>query len=65
MAFIKAFMQWLLRMLYRVTINGLDNYKDAGDRVLIVANHASYLDGVLLAVFLPDRDNLYSRQSRS
>jgi len=41
--------------LYRVSIKGLNNYKEAGDRVLIVANQASYLDGVLLAVFLPDR----------
>jgi acyl-[acyl-carrier-protein]-phospholipid O-acyltransferase / long-chain-fatty-acid--[acyl-carrier-protein] ligase len=55
MAFIKAFLQWLFRRLYRVSIKGLSNYKEAGDRVLIVANHASYLDGVLLAVFLPDR----------
>ncbi|HEU4640075.1 MAG TPA: 1-acyl-sn-glycerol-3-phosphate acyltransferase, partial [Candidatus Binatia bacterium] len=55
MAFIKAFLQWLFRRLYRVSIKGLNNYKEAGDRVLIVANHASYLDGVLLAVFLPDR----------
>ena len=55
MAFIKAFLQWLFRRLYRVSIKGLNNYKEAGDRVLIVANHASYLDGILLAVFLPDR----------
>ncbi len=55
MEFIKAFLQRLFRMLYRVTISGLDNYEKAGDRVLIVANHASYLDGVLLAIFLPDR----------
>ncbi len=41
-------------MLYRVKITGLDNYVNAGQRVLIVANHTSFLDPLLLGVFLPD-----------
>jgi acyl-[acyl-carrier-protein]-phospholipid O-acyltransferase/long-chain-fatty-acid--[acyl-carrier-protein] ligase len=32
----------------------MDNYLLAGDRVLIVANHTSYLDPLLLWAFLPD-----------
>jgi acyl-[acyl-carrier-protein]-phospholipid O-acyltransferase/long-chain-fatty-acid--[acyl-carrier-protein] ligase len=51
--------RWLLRgalrIAYRVDVVGLENYALAGDRVLVVANHTSFLDAVLLAVFLPDR----------
>jgi acyl-[acyl-carrier-protein]-phospholipid O-acyltransferase/long-chain-fatty-acid--[acyl-carrier-protein] ligase len=43
-----------LTLLFRVKIIGLDNYRQAGERVLIVANHVSFLDPLLLGVFLPD-----------
>ncbi len=45
----------LLRVFYRVHVVGLENYALAGQRVLVIANHTSFLDAVLLAVFLPDR----------
>jgi acyl-[acyl-carrier-protein]-phospholipid O-acyltransferase / long-chain-fatty-acid--[acyl-carrier-protein] ligase len=45
----------LLRLLYRVTVTGLEHFHQAGPRVLVVANHTSFLDAVLLALFLPDR----------
>ena len=54
-----AFGRWLLRnvlkLAYRVQVTGLEHYEAAGKRVLIVANHTSFLDAALLAVFLPDR----------
>lgn len=43
-----------MRVLYRVEVSGLENYKKAGDRVLIIANHTSLLDGVLLYAWLPE-----------
>jgi acyl-[acyl-carrier-protein]-phospholipid O-acyltransferase/long-chain-fatty-acid--[acyl-carrier-protein] ligase len=43
----------VLTLIYRVEIKGLDNYPKAGNRVLIVANHTSFLDPLLLWVFLP------------
>ena len=55
MKLVKAFLRRLLGILYRVKVNGLRHYHQAGDRVLIIANHTSYLDALLLAVFLPDR----------
>jgi acyl-[acyl-carrier-protein]-phospholipid O-acyltransferase/long-chain-fatty-acid--[acyl-carrier-protein] ligase len=50
---LKSFFQWLLRLLYRVEISGLENYREAGERVLIVANHCSFLDPLLIGVFAP------------
>lgn len=51
---LKTFLRLLLTLLYRVEVTGLEHYARAGDRVLIVANHNSFLDPLLLGVFLPD-----------
>ncbi|MGR8998019.1 MAG: AMP-binding protein [Gammaproteobacteria bacterium] len=51
---LKKILRWLLILLYKVDITGLDNYEKAGKRVLIIANHTSFLDPLLLGVFLPD-----------
>ncbi len=52
---LKGALAWLLRLAYRVELRGLDNYKAAGERTVIVANHVSFLDAALLACFLPGR----------
>jgi acyl-[acyl-carrier-protein]-phospholipid O-acyltransferase/long-chain-fatty-acid--[acyl-carrier-protein] ligase len=51
----RSLLRTVLRIAYRVEVSGLENYARAGNRVLIVANHTSFLDAALLAVFLPDR----------
>ena len=51
---LKLFLRCLLRLLYRVEVTGMEHYRQAGKRVLIVANHVSLLDGVLLYAWLPD-----------
>jgi len=51
---LKAFLQWLLTFLYKVEVRGMENFHNAGDRVLIIANHSSLLDPLLLGVFLPE-----------
>jgi acyl-[acyl-carrier-protein]-phospholipid O-acyltransferase/long-chain-fatty-acid--[acyl-carrier-protein] ligase len=51
---LKKTLRWLLILIYKVEIKGMDNYKKAGKRVLIISNHTSFLDPLLLGVFLPD-----------
>lgn len=51
---LKKCLHWLLTFIYKVEVKGLDNYYNAGNRVLIIANHTSLLDALLLGVFLPD-----------
>lgn len=52
---LKSLLRKLFTKLYKVEIKGLENYEKAGNRVLIVANHLSFLDAILLAIFLPDK----------
>ena len=54
-AIVKAALAAVLRILYRVKVRGTDNLKKAGKRAVIVANHVSFLDGVLLGAFLPTK----------
>ncbi|MEG3638902.1 acyl-[ACP]--phospholipid O-acyltransferase [Magnetococcus sp. PR-3] len=46
-------LRMVLRLLFRVQLHGLDNLKKAGDNPVIVVNHVSFLDALLLAAFLP------------
>lgn len=52
---VRGFFRWLLTSLYRVKVKGLENYFHAGERVVILANHTSFIDALLLSVFLPDK----------
>ncbi len=52
---IKAFLRFIFKAFYRVEVRGIENYHKAGERVLVVANHVSFLDPVLLLTFLPDK----------
>ncbi|NOQ63584.1 MAG: AMP-binding protein [Methyloprofundus sp.] len=52
---LKDFLHKTLTLLYRVEVKGLEHYAQAGDQVLIISNHTSFLDPLLLGVFLPDK----------
>lgn len=43
----------ILRVLFKVRLRDVENLQKVGDKAVIVANHVSYLDGLLLAAFLP------------
>ncbi|QWF69931.1 AMP-binding protein [Methylomonas paludis] len=51
---LKRVLHRLLTLIFKVKVTGMENYQLAGQRVLIVANHSSFLDPLLLGVFLPD-----------
>lgn len=48
-------LRFLCKLLFRVEVRGLENVPNSDDPLLIVANHQSYLDGLLLGLFLPKR----------
>ena len=52
---LKWLLRSVLRLCYRVRVVGLEHYRQAGERVLVVANHTSFLDAALLMAFMPDR----------
>lgn len=51
----KKLLKKLLIKLYKVEVKGLENYEKSGNRVLIISNHLSFLDAVLLVIFLPNK----------
>ena len=58
-AFLRSIGTILFRLLYRVEVTGLEHLRAAGERAVIVSNHVSWLDGPLLATFLP-RETAYA-----
>jgi acyl-[acyl-carrier-protein]-phospholipid O-acyltransferase/long-chain-fatty-acid--[acyl-carrier-protein] ligase len=51
--FFRALFQWYFRLFHETHIQGLENLALAGDRSILVINHLSFLDGCLVAAFLP------------
>lgn len=47
---LKAVVSFLLRLIFRVEVRG---QYEQHDRTLVIANHQSFLDGILLGAFLP------------
>jgi acyl-[acyl-carrier-protein]-phospholipid O-acyltransferase/long-chain-fatty-acid--[acyl-carrier-protein] ligase len=50
---LKMLLRKVLRCLYRLEVTGLEHIEAAGERVLIVSNHASYMDVAVLWAILP------------
>ena len=51
--FLRETFRLVALVLFRVRVEGIENFHRADSRVLIIANHISFLDGILLAIFLP------------
>ena len=54
-ALLRSILQFILSTCYRVRIQGLDEFKKAPKHTIIVANHTSLLDALLLAAYLPEK----------
>ena len=54
-ALFRSLFRSALTALFRVEVKNLENYTKAGDRVLIIANHTSLLDAMLIAAFMPEK----------
>ena len=52
---VKSLVAWVLHLAYRVEIHGVENYRSAGPRALVVPNHTSFLDAAVLGAFLPGK----------
>ena len=49
-----SLLRFISKILFRVEVRGLENVPPE-DRLLIVANHESFLDGLLLGLFIPKK----------
>lgn len=59
---VRWFFRLLLTLMYRIRVHGLENYPD-DDRLLICANHQSFLDPIVLGVVCPRPVNYLARQT--
>lgn len=50
----KTLLRLLCRILFRVELHGVENLPGGG-KTLVIANHESFLDGLLVGLFLPFR----------
>lgn len=52
---LRKIIKFICDKLYKVEVKGLENFYKAGKRAVIVANHISYIDPALIAVYLPEK----------
>ena len=50
----RAIFRVFFDIMYKIEVRGLENYKKAGKRTVIIANHLSYIDPALIATYIPE-----------
>ena len=51
----KLFVKLILRIFFRVKVEGWENWKATeGENVIVAPNYVSYIDPLILAMFLPE-----------
>lgn len=50
-----SFLRFILKLLYRVEVKGIQNLATLKGSAIIISNHASLLDAILIGAFLPGR----------
>jgi acyl-[acyl-carrier-protein]-phospholipid O-acyltransferase/long-chain-fatty-acid--[acyl-carrier-protein] ligase len=46
---------FLLKLFFRLEVTGLEHYRAAGDKVLILSNHQSFIEPIIIATLLPEK----------
>ena len=54
-SFLRPVVQFLLRLCFRLEVSGVEHLVAAGDRAVIICNHISFLDPLILAAYMPGR----------
>lgn len=52
-ALLRSIFCFVLNLFFHVDVSGIQNLRQAGSKVLLIANHVSLLDGILIAAYLP------------
>ncbi|MCE5201020.1 MAG: AMP-binding protein [Synergistaceae bacterium] len=52
---LRLFVRYILNLFFRVEVKGWENWREAGEGVLIAPNYVSFIDPLILAVFLPEK----------
>jgi len=50
----RILLRWYFMVFHRVQVTGLEHYRAASGKVVIVSNHLSFGDAALISAFLPD-----------
>jgi acyl-[acyl-carrier-protein]-phospholipid O-acyltransferase/long-chain-fatty-acid--[acyl-carrier-protein] ligase len=53
-ALVRSILQGIFHTFYRLEVKGLENYQKAGEKTIIIANHLSFLDAILLSIGIPE-----------
>ena len=55
-ALLRSILYWIFNTFYKVEVKGMDNFRAVqNEKIIIVANHLSYLDAALLATYFPSK----------
>jgi len=52
---LRLVLRFILNVFFGLRVRGMGHFASAGDRVLVLANHQSFLDPLILAVILPEK----------
>jgi len=52
--FLRPVLSVLFKLIFRMEISGQEHIKAAGDHVIVICNHLSFLDPIILGIFLPE-----------
>ncbi|MEL6711873.1 MAG: MFS transporter [Pseudomonadota bacterium] len=49
----RVVLRFLLSRIYNINVKNIENYKEVGEKLIIIANHISYFDAFFIAAFIP------------